>query len=532
MMETADNETRVIIRFDTGDGTLSLAEWNQLRDEISQLEEKWSLTLNWEHAAAKFVEQRKFAEAFRLYREAIRRNPADSGARGMYLDALVKFGFVDEARRFARAAVVRFPDSAEAHFNLAIVLTRNLAGVPFRHGYAREEALLHLRRSLELDPEMAMAKFNIAIILEHDEFGNRYADPKGLAEAVRLYRELLTLDNPVLRFMVAKNLPPAMLHSGQIKELRELWVKENLAASVEDELTAALWEMVLAAKLDSPEAALEVADRFGLTESQKEDYLVGASEILVYGRHYEEGAAVYDLAKPGVENSILRNKSRYYRSLKHFETTLADPKTPTRVVQEFLATLCAYGNAPNKWSTHVANYDSAPYLPSFLNGPSFADIWTWRQSPKTVSGRQDFLSKLQWKFDQAGESGYRVDISANDIKLGRVYLVPEGDSYRVWLPGWNEVELGRRAWHLLDEGKIDEAKQWLIWAEDELPVGSLFNPFDGSPFRRLWNREQGSESELRFAAACLLSRGSVAELNKAIEVLETELKNETAGPRV
>jgi tetratricopeptide (TPR) repeat protein len=105
---------------------------------------------------------------------------------------------LDEGVRFATAVTALRPDSAAAHYNLGVALTRK--GQP-------AEAVRHLRKAVELQPADARAHNNLGVALkEAGEAG----------EAVRHYRKALELRPDLVEALT--NLGAALMVQGEVAE--------------------------------------------------------------------------------------------------------------------------------------------------------------------------------------------------------------------------------------------------------------------------------------------------------------------------
>jgi eukaryotic-like serine/threonine-protein kinase len=105
------------------------------------------------------ADQGKDPEAAAEFRHAVRISPADADARNDLGDALQAQGKSEEAISDYREAIRLKPEFADAHKNLAWAL----AFSPRRERRDYEEALVHARRSVELEPRESAMQCTLAL---------------------------------------------------------------------------------------------------------------------------------------------------------------------------------------------------------------------------------------------------------------------------------------------------------------------------------------------------------------------------------
>lgn len=98
----------------------------------------------------------RFAEAVKIYEQALRLDPTDAVAHYNLGNVLIAQDKLNEAVRHFQEAVRIYPDYAEAHSNL---------GAAFASQSDFENAVREFRRALELSPSLAEARYNLGKIL-------------------------------------------------------------------------------------------------------------------------------------------------------------------------------------------------------------------------------------------------------------------------------------------------------------------------------------------------------------------------------
>ena len=502
-------------RFDSGHGRFTPAEVDELRAALAKLApngdfSQWLVACRWVHTAYEEFVNGDRKRAIRLYDELTRSNPDEWVHYHGFTQALLASGLGEGARRVARRACELMPDVAAAQGQLGWVLTHDPLGRHFQSGMDWEGAAAAYRKCLDLDPNDATHRWNYAILLEHDRDGDRYAEGADLNEAQQQYRHIIEqgFQSPNL----TESLAICLFKSQKLDELRDFLKQQKLPSQAVPTALLAVTEGVASAKA----ALAAIADK----ESRRQTALV-AINLLETTRYY---TLAKELCEQTTSITGLDDRPAKILSMqKRIEESPLDEKDPRSAVRELLAGVFAYGIKPERLRSMVANdaWDSP-------------ELESWEQVFHAVRANLrdgGFLSAaikdrilLLADFETAGtrETGFRVTAS-NDAPWKENFYVAEIDGkLRVLLRGQLCSELGRHALARLDAGDTASPRQWLNWANEELPFGSFFDALTGHPFKRVWMTANKENPESLRIAAALLYCNSVKP-DPAVAILEKAL---------
>src|SRR6185436_11929259 len=100
------------------------------------------------------------------------------------------------------------------------------------------------------------------------------------------------------------------------------------------------------------------------------------------------------------------------------------------------------------------------------------------------------LATMQLVQDGDDATGYRIRIRNTAAgKSGRdetVFVIREGDEYRISATRKSPALIGLSVLRLLDAGKPEVARQWLNWTREEFPAGGGDDPLETTPFSKYW----------------------------------------------
>jgi tetratricopeptide (TPR) repeat protein len=205
------------------------------------------------------VNQGRWDEALRLFREAIRISPNEGLPRNNLGMVLFQQGRVEEAMRAYREALRLKPYYYPAHFNLAVALARQERW---------EEAAAHYAEVLRWRPDHAQAHNNLGNVLGRlgqtsaalDHYGMALCSRPNFAEAHYNLGEVLAcqghLDEALRHYQAAVQSRPAYAHAHS--RLGELALAAHRPAEAERHFLAALTEDP---RLPAARYALGVAHR-------------------------------------------------------------------------------------------------------------------------------------------------------------------------------------------------------------------------------------------------------------------------------
>lgn len=419
---------------------------------------------------------------------------------------LLDLGLGAEALAEARKAVEVEPGSATAYRTLGVIAEYDRFGRPLFPGWDRAGALASFRRAHELDPEDGFAPKAMGDVLAHGTAGRWYDEDADVEAAIAAYRSAKGEgENPV-------NLLFFLLQAGRFAELIEA------APGIPDKAgRSELWVAAVAADAGI-EAAIAKAASLEANADGRLAVLSNAAGQLERVRHYELAAALLERIAPGAPNAHeLQARAARYRKTRRLSERPAEAGPGAvfdRLVSLLIRPVPAREDVRALFATAVAEENPELELASLvglrLPDPGDGDlppaVWADRTSSwpeRTVEGDDRF--------------GYRVRLTGPSFSVV-LFVVREGDAYRLRAWGPRFTALGQEALACLDRGDVEGARRWLAWVADApRPPGDTCDRRAAA--RRVTERGAAANAdELRRAAAVLAADGPVAaRLDRALE---------------
>ena len=500
----ANNVVEINFTFDTGSGVFSADDVAKVAERIDALGvdgdlSQWNLRIVFQKIAAQHLEAGRVAYAVREYRKLLDAEPKESIRHSQLANALLKAGLGDVARKSARRAVELAPDSASAHAALASVLSHDRLGRYLRAGFEWEDALASFQRALELQPDDSVTRGNYAILLEYDANGFRYSMRGRLQEAIEQYRKLGDdLDAIELR----ANLAAALYNAGRLDELKRYLVDKESTYLHNSLLLTAI------ALTDGVGAAQARAARLAGSKSERRELLAIVVDNLNALRKYRQALQLLEAITPGSPPDVKPQFLKIIqtiRALRPFDKSRLTDRDPLQPVLKLFE------------QTLIGDPYGAPIVALFVNHTDPKPPDALRRIPKFIrTVRQtahvndalprrvlDSLALLQFTVEGSDEVGYRVIAEYPGAFKSAWFVVLHKGKYRLWDPGAHDEHLGSKALAFVEAGNHEAAAQWLNWASQEQTSKlTLFDPYSGTPFARLWSvRKKENEQDVRIAAA-------------------------------
>jgi tetratricopeptide (TPR) repeat protein len=263
----------------------------------------------------------------------------------------------------------------------------------------------------------------------------------------------------------------------------------------------------LAATAGAAEALREAERTFSAAD--KPAALASAAENLIHVRRYEEAAALYqragqlspDAAKMLTLADVLR------RTRRHEEVTLdpASPSTPLRRLVLLSVTPKLDALRP----LFVAREgEDAPNLLEIQAASSQAGHGVLEGDMPLEAALDLGLAMMRESVSGNDMTGYRVelktDLPGNSSRVAG-FVVREGGEYRIAALDSVPGMLGDQALHLLRNGDLATARQWLDWAREEFGGSSHSSTLSGRTFSALWTKGRQAEIEETRCAAMTIA---------------------------
>ncbi len=518
------NVVTATFRLDTGKRRLSPKEFAALRAAAREAaDDKVSLLL-FDQVGEAYLDAGKVPEALAELRRLAALEPKKALPRTRIARALLAGGMGEAAREEARQAVKMEPKLAPAYRHLGWILEHDELGRRFGPGFDRAGALAALRKARELDPKDQAARAELAILLEHDAEGVRYSPRADLGAAIDEYK---ALKKDLGAKTVDENLLIALVRAGRFPEAKEL------AARMKDSQTGSVLSLTAIAATDGVEAAVREGEHAFSDDKARAAALQSAAQNLTLARRYPEAAALMERASRQSDNAaaLLSTAELLRKARRHEEIPLpaGQPSTPVR-------RLLLLSTAEKVEVKQVATLFSRDIAPEVLK---LSDTEAQRLFDAGFGPARRKLTSQQVPVDTAIDlafGGLRESVSGDDATGYRValgfsadkssdadftaYVVREGGEYRVAALSTSVSMLGEEALRRLQRGDLAGARQWLVWAREEIgdDEGNA-DPIPRNPFLALWAKggpgTAGAE-EIRCAASLLLK---APESTQALPVL-------------
>ncbi len=497
-----DDEGAVVVRaaFDSGPSRLSAAEYETLREKISEFVEDGFRVFNFEQVGEKLLAAGRLREALEELRRLAEIQPEQALHRTRIARALIAAGLGEAARREARRAAELDPENDLVQQGLGLVLARDLLGREFNAGMDYEAAETAWKKARDLESDNPIHRRNLAVLYEHDRDGERYGPRARLAEAIAEYRSLREdLDSPA----ADDNLLIALFRAERFAECREL------AEELEPTVHRRALEIVSTAASEDFDAAHDKI--LTETEEVRNKILGMASELAVQIRHYQLAADFLSAVRGSESAAAILSQSSFLRRTKRFEEIDFDAADPRAFYFRTLR------------GTVLGDADGlAPlYRLAADNGLEREDVeWqfaasrlgfraAWQNVP-AESGLDVLVALSELSVDGDAETGYRLraldDGEVNDV----MYFAAGSDGLRLvamqTIGGLSPI--GHEVLRLLEAGQETAARRWLDWAREAAVAPDFDDPFGGDPVARFWKRGAGGDaSRIRQAAASLIATG-------------------------
>jgi tetratricopeptide (TPR) repeat protein len=504
-------------RFDTGKRRLTAAEVEETKKALRELAESKSVMIGFDQRGQLDLTNGNISAALAEFRKLAAAHPKEGRHQVEIAKALLAGGMGDAAREQIRKAIALEPSYARAHRMLGIILQHDLFGRPFRKGFDLKAAIAAYRKAKELDPKDISIRAELAKLLEYGDEGLLYGHNANLAEAIAEFRSLIT-DLHEEQFQ--PELYQALAHAKHFDELLDA------VKTATNPVHQNLWRVVVAGAKDGAKAAIREAGT--QDQSQRKEILRNAAGVLLTLRMYPVAADLIEEATQGTPSSEARQQVESLRKARLYEEVPLPKDDPKSVVKR----LVIDGMLSEMPPEHVAEFYVSDEKAYFAGESQRAEWHTTRVALLNAARDQGLpmefyadlgLGATQLVQDGDEATGYRIRMrSTNSGNGGRdetLFVVHEGDGYRIAASRKAPALIGLSVLRLLDAGKADAARQWLNWAREEFPAGGGDDPLESTPFSKYWPKAKQSATadEIRLAAAMLMPSKELAD--RALPIL-------------
>ncbi len=513
------NVVHATVHFDSGKGRLTPAELLATQKAISEFDKRDAILIGFDQIGQLELSAGDVAGALVEFSRLHGLHPTEARHQADFARALLIGGMGEAARREIDRAVAIEPGYAPGHRMRGAILEHDLFGRLYHKGFDRKGSLEAYRKARALDPKKVDYRKDIANGLTVGDNGVRFSRGSELDAAIQEYRSIIDelKDNSVEGDLVL-----TMIRSERFKELREM------APKLEDEKRRHFARVITAAALEGSAAAVREAST--LEASERSSTLGASGSLLLAIRRYPVAADLLEAAMQGSPTTEQRSRVESIRKTSRVEDLPLPATDPRSVVTRLTYSLIVDETNLAKTSKFFAADEQ-----KLIAGMDKNESWIAGGESILAAAREQSLplefyadlglSSVQYSVEGDDGTGYRIKTRTPGQRQSEetFYVVRESDRYAVSASTKAPGLIGWSVLRLLDAKQNDAARLWLNWARDAYTPVSGDDPVAGLPFTRLWskNRSSATESEMRTAAASLMSQKELATYS--LPILEKAL---------
>lgn len=505
-----------LLRFDTVKSRLTVAEANDMRDQIVRWKEAEATLIYFEPTAQALLKEGKVREGFQAYRDLIALHPKEAVHHLQMADALLQAGLGDAAREHARQAAKLDPQSALAQQTLANVLEYDLVGRKFRPGSDYTGAEAAFRAAQKLDPDDNAITGNLAILLEYNQEGRRYGVGAPLKQAVEQYRRL---KREQLEKLGLRNNPAfALFYAGEFAEAEQSGKAQN------PQLNALI--VASEAALNGSQAALNEANKRTSGDDARKQTLKTAGEMLMSVRNYPPAADLMEAGAAGDTASRTAGLAAILRKARHHEDIVPTPDAAGTAVRVFL--MLAEPNLTQEKLLALSSRNARKVMSetdadetkqSLQSGRVFRRMIGRSGSSPDVA-MDIVLQAMEVKVEGADATGYRAKVKVPGGKNLTFFVVKEDGAYKLLDSSEKPNAIGLEVLDRIAAGNLDGARILLDWLREEQHLAGGDDPLAGEAFARMWTKGKDSDAAgMKLVAAAILVQ-TKATAKDGVDILE------------
>jgi hypothetical protein len=478
---------------------ITAAEFEAARAALQKYKGRLHERISFVPETAELLATGQTAKALSLMRENTAKHDADVSAHVRLSRGLLAAGLGMAARMEAERATQLDPKSGQAWQALAWAWQNDSFGRLRQGDWNRAEALKALRKALELDSDDAIAKADLAILLEFNERGERYGKDNNEKEAIALYRELLK-KQPNL--VLESNLTAGLFYDGQLEEARA-------EARQCPENQRVLYETLVQTLQHSAGSAIVSLQTQTADPATRAQYLLKIGFTLIHLRRYPDALTFFQAATRATSVPQANALLQLISGLKRSDETML-PDTDPRSVEQKVVMLLFGEEKPSRKQLEellvpktgdfgIEELESAR-TEAFAGFQQLVDLGFTRESLADL-----IMSNLNLKQEGDEAHGYRMSATAITSPIPAMFVVREGERYKIIGSKDSMEAIGRRVLDLLKKNDLDGARWWLDHSIPEIPSsadGWMPAAHDYWPGGKYSNR--GSDAA-RLAAASLIA---------------------------
>ncbi len=417
---------------------------------------------------------------------------------------LVDAGATEQAVLEMRRAVELAPKAALVYNAQGWVLTHNAIGVQYGKGYDYEAAAAAYRTAIALDATDLYARNGFAELLEYNRDGVKYAADAKLEEAIEMRRYVVAHRGAEASSDEVDNLLITLFYSGRYAEV--VSGMQGLAPS-SNRYGVQLGAL---AALKGSAAAVEAANRIS-DEAKRRYALQLAADGLWNMRLYPQAADMLTASLPDPSGSNrLTGQIQIFKNLKSYRGVDLPPTDPRYPMQLLMVSM-------------ITGTFSESVLDRCVSHDSFASDLAWRNSlaqanflegklhtlarqtelPRVVIN-DIILNQLKYVAQPSRGRGARVMVQIPGMTAVRFFVLNE-DGVNKIAAGDDLGSAGFEALYLLNHKREEDARDLLDWKRERIENNQNDDPLGGALFARLWQPGRPHDAAaIKLAAASLI----------------------------
>ena len=508
-----------VIRFDMPKRTFSATEGTELRNKVAEIRAAEPLLVYFQPVGQALLDQGKSSEAFASYRSVIAVRPSSAIPHLRMADALLSQGLGEAARNEARLAVKLEPTLAVAFKTLAEILESDVVGRRLRPGTDFRGAASAYRTAEKLDPADKTIPLNLAVLLEYNRDGLRYGPGADLKGAVAEYRSLTP--DELSGYNMQNNISFALFYSKEFAEAKKS------AEALNPQPKALI--LACSAALNGAQAALAEDRKTVGSDDELKKLSVAAGDMLMNTRLYPPTADLLEAGASGDSAAHTLARVASFRKARLHES-IVYPDDPAGVALNYHFTTMtsdtgveALKGILSRNALLVAKNMDHDELQALLNqGTKFKHSLTRSgTSPDVVL---DVATQaIDPKVEGNDATGYRVRLPVPGGNTISVFIVKEGDAYKVLADSTHLAPVGLEILDRVSSNDLAGARALLDWIREDQHLWGGDDPFEGLTFPRLWTKGQDADAaQMKLAAGAILVQG-VPTAAQSISIMEPAL---------
>lgn len=507
-----DGAIEAVFSLDSGPRRITAEQFEATHAALLELDERAWESLYFVHTGVQLLESGETAAGLVELARLADEHPEGALHQVRLARGLLQVGLGEEARTAADRAVELDRESVAALTSKAWILQHDLIGRRFGPGFDLSGAISAYRDAKELDDFDLESWLNLAILLEYSDEGRRYGDGADLDGAIAEY---IAAKEAHDEFTFDHNLMVAMLWAGRWAEILERYPELGDATNENIIILTAV------AATDGVDEAIRRARATREDADSIRAMLIEVGRLLAQQRLYQRSAEMFRTAAHGAPNAAeLLSYALTMNLARRAEELEIDRSTPEGTVHAYYASLA------DRDADDVAMSDFvSTRLTSRLDREQLTDLGLLSGGFIDSISRQAAVSPAVLVDLAIAAMEILVDGDASDVRRVHlrssfgpgahdetIFMIREGDEYRLAGGGKDPSPLGLFALSELDADRLDGACEVLDWARELVFSFDSGDPLDGPAFARIWSRDgdRGADSAHR-AALALAADGPLAQ---------------------